>query len=251
MTIARIPMSLLALVLALLLTACGAPAAEAPAPAATEAPADASTDTSPDAAAPATEAPAAQPVGGRRTFVIVPEESQAAYHATEEFFAAALEKYGINAGFGEAVGTTQAIEGQLTLNFDDLSDALGDNSFTVQMNTLVTGRDTRDNWIRENGPRFNDYPVATFTATAIEGAPAAYTEGEEVSFKLIGDLTVREVTRPTTFDVTAKLEGDTLTGTATAQAKLTDFGIEPPSFANTLTVDDDIAVEVKFTAREQ
>ena len=258
MSTARRPLALLAL--ALLLAACGgapaAPAAEAPpAAAATEAPAAAE---APEAAE-ATEAPAAAEagaaaapaLGGVRTFVIVPEESQASYHATEEFFGGALEKYGINAGFGEAVGVTQAIEGQLTLNFDDLADALGENSFTVQMNTLVTGRDSRDNWIRENGPRFNDYPVAGFTATAIEGAPAAYTEGEEVSFKLVGDLTVREVTRPTTFDVTARLEGDTLTGTATTRASLTDFEIEPPSFANTLTVDDEFGIEVQFTAREQ
>jgi polyisoprenoid-binding protein YceI len=269
MTIVRTPLAPIALALALLLAACGgapaaAPAAEAPAAeVATEAPATEAAEATeapqtaeeaPAAEAPAegaTEAAAAQSLSGQRTFVIVPEESQASYIATEEFFADALEKYGINAGFGEAVGTTQAIEGQLTLNFDDLSNALGENSFTVQMNTLETGRNNRDTWIRENGPRFNDYPIATFVGTAIEGAPAAYTEGEEVSFRLVGDLTVREVTRPTTFDVTAKLEGDTLTGTATTAAKLTDFSIEPPSFANTLTVDDDFGIEVQFTAREQ
>jgi polyisoprenoid-binding protein YceI len=258
MTTARKPLALLAL--ALLLAACGgapaaAPAAEAPAAeVATEAPAAPEATEAPAAAEAPAEAPAdaaAQPLGGQRTFVIVPEESQASYIATEEFFAAALEKYGINAGFGEAVGVTQAIEGQLTLNFDDLSNALGENRFTVQMNTLETGRDNRDTWIRENGPAFNQYPEATFVATAIEGAPASYTEGEEVSFQLVGDLTVREVSRPTTFDVTAKLEGDTLTGTATTRALLTEFGIEPPSFANTLTVDDEFGIEVQFTAREQ
>jgi polyisoprenoid-binding protein YceI len=217
----------------------------------------------PEVAAPVVAEPVVEPapvqesasvgaaVSGQRTFVIVPEESKASYIATEEFFADALTKFGIKAGFAEAVGSTQAIEGQLELNLDDLSAALGENTFTVQMNTLVSDRNMRDNWIRENGPRFNDYPTATFKATAIEGAPGAYTEGSDVSFKLIGDLTVRDVTQTVTFDVTASLSGDTLTGVATASALLlSEFGIEPPSFANTLTVADEFGIEVQFTARE-
>jgi len=62
---------------------------------------------------------------------------------------------------------------------------------------------------------------------------------------------VREITKAVAFDVTATLAGDTLTGVATTQALLTDFGIEPPSFANTLTVGDDLVIRVEFTAREQ
>ena len=76
-------------------------------------------------------------------------------------------------------------------------------------------------------------------------------EGDEVQFKLVGDLTIREITQPATFDVTAKLEGDTITGVATAQLLMTDFGIDPPNFANTLTVQNEFAVQVEFTAREQ
>jgi polyisoprenoid-binding protein YceI len=168
----------------------------------------------------------------------------------EEFLGGALDKLGIAAGAVDVVGSTQEIQGQLQLNLDDLNAALGDNRFTVQMNTLGTGEDRRDTWIRENGPRFNDYPEATFVATAIEGAPAAYTEGEEVTFKLVGDLTIRDVTQQATFDVTASLAGDTLSGTAATRLKMSDFGIEPPSFANTLTVADDFGIEVQFVARE-
>jgi hypothetical protein len=47
------------------------------------------------------------------------------------------------------------------------------------------------------------------------------------------------------------LEGDTITGVATAQLLMTDFGIDPPDFANTLTVGNEFAVEIEFTAREQ
>jgi polyisoprenoid-binding protein YceI len=62
-------------------------------------------------------------------------------------------------------------------------------------------------------------------------------------------LTVRDVTRPATFDVNARLAGDTLSGTATTQIKMSDFGIEPPNFANTLTVADEFRIEVQFVAK--
>lgn len=222
----------------LLVAGCGAPAA----------PATVAVTATP-VAAPAQVNPGAA-VGGQRTYVIVPEQSKASYLVDEEFFADALSKLGINVGKMDVVGSTQAIEGQLELNLDDLNAALGENFFTVQMNTLVTNRDDRDEWIREDGPRFNDYPLATFRATTIEGAPGSYTEGEEVQFQLAGDLTIREVTNPVTFDVTASLSGDTLTGVATTRLKMSDFGIEPPSFINTLTVADEFGIEVQLLARE-
>lgn len=208
--------------------------------------------------APPTAAPAADaesvggaPVAGQRTFVIVPAESKASYLVDEEFFAGALSKLGIAAGLADVIGSTQEIEGRLTLNLDDLSAPLGENTFTVKMNTFTTDQKDRDKWIRENGPRFNDYPLASFTATSIEGAPAAYNEGDEVSFKLSGDLTIREITKPVTFDVTASLRGDTLTGVATTRLKMSDFGIEPPNFANTLTVADEFGIEVQMTAKAE
>ncbi len=208
----------------------------------------------PAAAAPAAEAPSqgsGEAVSGQRTFVIVPAESKASYLVDEEFFAGALDKLGIAAGLADVVGSTQEIEGQITLNLDNLVEALGENTFTVKMNTLQTNRDDRDKWIRENGLRFNDYPLATFTATSIEGAPASYNDGDEVSFKLAGDLTIRDVTQPATFDVTATLAGDTLTGVATTRTQMSSFGIEPPNFANTLTVADEFGIEVQFTAKAQ
>jgi polyisoprenoid-binding protein YceI len=192
-----------------------------------------------------------RPVSGLRTFVVVPEASRASYLVDEEFFGGALAKLGIPAGLAKVVGSTQAIEGRLQLNLDDLSAPLGENIFTVRINTLTTDREDRDQWIRENGPRLDSFPIATFVAKAIEGAPATYNEGEEVSFKLSGDLTIRNITRPVTFDVRASLNGDTLTGVATTRLLMSDFGIEQLSFANTLTVADEFGLEIHITAKEE
>jgi polyisoprenoid-binding protein YceI len=227
-----------------------APAApvEAPEAAATPAGEEEADDTAVSEPAEVESAEASAP-GGVMAFSIVPEESTAAYIVREEFFADALSKYGIGPGPNVVRGTTQAIEGQLTLDFDNLSSALGENRFTVDMTTLTTDQNLRDQWIRTDGPRFNQYPVAEFVATDIQGAPAAYNAGDEVNFQLIGDLTIREITQRVTFDVTARLDNNTLTGVAVTNGELTDFGIDPPDFFNTLTVANALEIEISFVAR--
>jgi len=188
---------------------------------------------------------------GVRTFVIVPAESKASYVADEELFALAFTKFGLSPGWARVVGSTQAIEGRFQVDMEQPARSLGNNEFTVRMNTFTTGRDMRDNWIRENGPRFNDYPVATFKATGVDGMAASARPGEEVSFNLRGTLTIRNIARPATFAVRAKLTGDTLDGHATTRLLMSSFGIETITFHNTLTVADEIGLDVQFRARAE
>lgn len=226
---------------AALLAACSAPPAPTPEP-------------SPEPAAPPT-APALEPetaaASGLSTFVITPDQSSASYIVDEEFLPDMLPKYGINIGRQDTVGVTPAVDGQIQLNLDDLAAALGDNRFHADLSLLESDQALRDQWIRENGPQFGVYPDAVFIANAIEGAPSSYTEGEEVSFRLLGDLTIREITQPATFEVSATLDGTTLSGSAVASLRMSDFDIEPPNFANTLTVQDEFTVRVDFIAQEQ
>ncbi len=194
---------------------------------------------------------AAAPQSGVRTFVIVPAESKASYLADEEFFALALTKFGLPAGWAKVVGSTRAVEGRFQIDTERPTAWLGENEFSVRMNTFSTDRDMRDNWIRENGPRFNDYPLATFRATAIDGSPGSSRPGEEFSFSLPGTLTIRETSRPATFAVRARLAGDTLSGVATTRLLMSNFGIETITFFNTLTVADEIGLELQFAARPE
>lgn len=187
---------------------------------------------------------------GMRTFVIVPEESKASYLVDEEFFEDALSKLGISAGKKDVIGSTQVIEGQLQINPNDMGQLLGENRFKVDMRTLRTDQERRDNYILDDGPAFNRFPEATFEATEVSGLPTSYSDGEEIQFQMKGILTVHEVPVPITFDVTAILDGDTLTGIAETRALMTDFGIEPPNFARTLAVADEFGIRVELTAKE-
>ena len=152
---------------------------------------------------------------GVHTFVIVPAESRASYVANEQLFAEAFTKFGLPAGWAKVVGSTQAVEGRFQIDTGQPAALPGDNEFTVRMNTFVTGRDMRDNWIRESGPRFNDYPVATFKATAISGGSGSYGPGDTFSFDLGGTLTYSPATN--TFTGTLTNAGGTMSGSSTGR----------------------------------
>jgi polyisoprenoid-binding protein YceI len=208
----------------------------------------------PDSSQVAKEQTAAGPtLTGRHTFAIVPAQSRASYRATEEFFPGALRRLGIEAGKSSVVGSTEAIEGQFELDPDHPTGPVGENSFAVQLTTLQSDQQRRDDYVREirddGGPSFDAYPVARFKATAIDGVSVPAEGGRQVTFKLTGDLSVREMTRQVVFDVRSELRGRTLTGRATTTIRLSDFGIGPIDFYDTLKVADEIGLEVDFTAR--
>lgn len=224
------------LLLTVLLAACGGGAEPTAVPATT-------------APEPAEEAVGEAAPAGVRTFVVVPEESEASYIVDEEFLSQALSKLGIEAGDKVIVGTTPGVSGEIQLNLE-AAEPVESAQFSVDMTGLKTDQDRRDNWLEDNAIETASFPEATFTATSVTGLPETITEGEEIGFQLIGDLTVRDETKSVTFEVTAVLQGDSLQGTAVLPLKLTDFGIDPPDFANTLKVADEFRIEVTLTARE-
>lgn len=235
--------------LSVLAAACsGAPAEPTPTVAPTATPTEAAAEPA-EAAAPEEAADAS--LSGVQTFTIVTDESSATYVVNEEFFELALEKLGINAGETVVRGTTQNVSGVITVDLDNPGQPAGETRIQVDLTGLSTDQRNRDRWLQNDrgGPNFARFPVAEFVATGIEGMPAAVTEGEEVTFNLLGDLTIREITQPVTFAVTAQLDGDTLAGNAQANLLITDFGFEPPSFARTLTVENEFVVEVTLVAR--
>jgi polyisoprenoid-binding protein YceI len=173
----------------------------------------------------------------------VPEQSEASYEVQEEFFDRPVELF-------DAVGRTNTIDGQFQLNIDGNQVQLADNHFIVDLRTLTSNESRRDRRIQEQWLESNTYPWAEFTATAIEDFPADAAEGQDVSFNVVGDMTIREVTRPATFDVTARLDGDTFSGNATSYLLMRDFGFEPPSIMGMLEVTDGVTVTLNFVAEE-
>jgi len=207
-------------------TPTAAPAAIAP----TSAPADAPTA----AAAPSGAA------GGTRSFTIVPEQTEASYQVQEKFLNRDLPNI--------ALGKTNAVTGELQISLDGKPSGKI-TKISVDLRTLTSDQSRRDSRIHTQWLESDKYPFAEFTSTDVQGIPESYTEGQEINFKLTGDMKIRDVTKPVTFDVKGKLEGDTITGSATSKIFMKDFGFDPPNVAGILTVDDGVTVTINFTAQ--
>ena len=242
---------------AVILTACGGSAATpTSAPSATIAPTNNSTSTSDPAtattaptsgsktdatAAPvATTAPTAAPAAGT-LYKFVAEQTKASYKVDEVF---------INKGnvLNTAIGVTTIVNGEITLDTQNPANSKV-GTITIDISKLTSDSGQRDNSIRRRFLESGKFPIVTFVPTKLDSLPATYTAGQELTFKIIGDMTVRDTTKPVTFDVKAKLDGDTLSGIATTQIKMTDFNFPAPDIAGILKANEDAILTLEFVAK--
>ncbi|NJN82695.1 MAG: YceI family protein, partial [Caldilineaceae bacterium] len=76
----------------------------------------------------------------------------------------------------------------------------------------------------------DEYRYITFEPTAIEGLPEAVAVGGSYEFNIIGDLTIRDITRPETFTTTVTLVSDeALEGLAVTTVTRADYDLTIPS----------------------
>lgn len=181
-----------------------------------------------------------QASGTLMKFSIVPEESEVTYEVDEVFFKEGNKLV-------TAVGRTQEIKGDITVD-PTTPQSLEVGTVEVDISTFKSDSDRRDKAIRDKWLESATYPMATFEPTSIEGLPETYEEGDEVSFEITGDLTVRETTSEATFDVDGTVEDDQIIGTATTLIQMTDFDFEPPDIAGILRAENDTKLTFTFLA---
>src|SRR5919199_2757950 len=265
---------------ALVATACGsaasnqpaataaAPTAAAPTVASTAVPTSASAAATPTAAptgvptaarsqptAPATRpTPAAQPTqvsaaaqaqspaAATTTLVIDSSASKASYRAHEQLVGRTLPS--------EAVGTTNSVTGSLVLAPDG-SVVADQSKITVDLSKLQSDESRRDNFIKGSTLQTSRFPMATFVPREAQALPSPLPTSGQVTFQLVGDLTVHGVTRPVTWQVTAQFGDASVSGAATTNVNLSDFGMTPPKAGPVLSIEDGLTLELAFTAARE
>jgi len=146
------------------------------------------------------------------------------------------------------VGVTNQVAGQLSIDLADLS---GAQVGVIQINarTLKTDSDMRNRTMQNQILDAGTYEFITFTPTDIQGLPASAAVGEAISFTITGDLTIRNISQPVTFNVEATAVSDTqITGTASAVVNRTDFDLRIPSVPSVANVDEEVQLSFTFTA---
>ena len=191
-------------------------------------------------AAAVTEAAVTEPASeglaeGQLLLVLAPEGNEARYRVTEQLVRLDLPS--------DAVGATSDVTGQLVINADGsvVSEA---SRFSVDLTTLTSDSSRRDGFIKSNTLNTGTYPTADFVPTEVVGLPSPLPTAGPVSFQLVGDLTVRDTTRPVTWDFTGEVQDNALIGTATTSFTFADFNLTQPRVPVVLSVDENIRLEL-------
>jgi polyisoprenoid-binding protein YceI len=144
----------------------------------------------------------------------------------------------INGFDTEGVGETNRITGTLTLAGSSATAA----DFTVDMATFTSNESRRDNQFDGRIMSVEQFPTSRFVLTSPIEFGAVPSPGETVTATAVGELTLRGVTNPVTFDVTATLDTGRIGVLGNIPVLFSDYGIPNPSFG-TITTEDNGLLE--------
>lgn len=184
--------------------------------------------------------PTLAPTDGATLFTIDSSSSKATFTINEVLFGTP----------NTVVGETDKVAGQILVNAQDPSKSqVGE--IKIDVSTLVTDNDLRNRTLQgrilQTDTAANQY--ATFVAKSITGLPESIAVGQQVSFKITGDLTIHQVTKTVTFDATVKVVSDKqITGTASTTVKYSDFGISVPDVPSVTGLGNTVKLALDFTA---
>lgn len=182
------------------------------------------------------EPPAA--AGVLRLYEISQDESQVSFTLQEDL-------RGIRT---TVVGVTDQVAGQIAANLNDLSTTQV-GIIQVNARTLLTDNNFRNNAIRNQILDSNQYEFITFTPTAVNGLPDSVEIGQTVTFEIVGDLTIRDITQEVTFAVTVTaVTEDRLEGTASTQVLRGDYNLVIPQVQGVANVTDEVLLEIALVA---
>ena len=147
----------------------------------------------------------------------------------------------------DAIGETGDVSGSII--FDAGGGIVSPGSkIVVDLRGLTSDSDRRDGYVRSRSLETDTYPNAEFIIHETAGLPWPLPSQGEASFQLLGDMTVHGVTKPLAWEVAGSFQGDSFTGRATTNFTFEEFEIDVPRVRVVLSVDNDIRLEVDFTA---
>ena len=132
-----------------------------------------------------------------------------------------------------AVGRSNEIDGSLTI--DGITAEI---DATVQVASITSDDSRRDGQFRGRIMDADSFPTATFSTTQPIEFGEIPSDGEQISAPVTGELTLKGVTQPVSFEVTAQRNGSRIGVLGSIPVLFSDYGIENPSFGPVSTEDD-------------
>ncbi len=198
------------------------PATSAPTSGTTAAPD--TTSPAPGTTAPSTTATPIEVAPADGSLWEIADGSELGYRVTEVLF-------GIDT---EGVGRTEQITGSLVIDGTQVAEA----AFEVDVASIESDDSRRDNQFRGRIMSTDQFPTADFVLTEPIELGTEAIEGATVATTATGELTLRGVTNPVTFDVTAELTNGRIGVLGNIPVVFADYEIANPSVPGITTEDD-------------
>ncbi len=165
------------------------------------------------------------------TFVVT-DESEATFTVGEQLVRLPLPN--------DAVMRTNALAGEVFLDGRP-------SSITIDIHRLSSDSSQRDNWVRTR--MFPVNKTATFILDTAAPLLDGFSDGEASSFTIFGTLEINGISSPLEFEIEARDDGDVLFILGRTTFEWADIGMDVPSSRGTVSVEDEVQVEVLISAR--
>jgi polyisoprenoid-binding protein YceI len=146
------------------------------------------------------------------------------------------------------IGATDQVSGEIRF---DLANPAQSQLGTILINarTFATDSDRRDRAIQNQILDTNSYEFISFEPTQIEGLPASVALGDSVTLQVHGNLTIRAITKPVTFEVTVTPSAEgRLEGSGSTTVMRADYELTIPNVPSVAGVDEEVLLEIDFVA---
>jgi polyisoprenoid-binding protein YceI len=143
----------------------------------------------------------------------------------------------------DAVGRTSQITGSAAITGSGSALTVGAASFTVNVQSLTSDQQMRDDHIQTLGLESAEFPKATFVLSSPVTLPADADSGAEIHLSLTGALMIHGTTKTETIPVTARLAGSDIEIVGSISFPWGDFTMQAPNVAGFVTVDGTATME--------
>lgn len=152
------------------------------------------------------------------------------------------EELGGGIGAQTAAGRTSDVTGTVTIAGGQVTEA----SFEVDMTTLKSDEDRRDNQLKGRGLETDTFTTASFELTEPVALPDNAATGEQLTVSAPGRLTLHGVTKDVTIELTADLREGAIGIVGNTPIVLADYDIDPPSGGFVVSVADEGELEFQL-----
>ena len=135
----------------------------------------------------------------------------------------------------DAVIRTTALSGEVHMDERD-------SVIEIDLQQLRSDNTFRDRYIHTR--MFGEHPTGVVTVRGVSDLPDGFASGETVTGEVPGDLQIRGVTVPLTFEVEARDDGDVVYILGRTTFTWDELQIPKPTARSVVSLDDEVRVEV-------